>query len=113
MTEKNDRAARIAKALGASRVEDAPLQAKGPLDLVHLRAFVQTRLRSTGGRPTDPQWTMSRQVPFRPERWDQLVELADRITREEQRTVSPAQLAAFLIEEALERLTEKDRGRRS
>jgi hypothetical protein len=95
---------RIATALGADRVISLPgLPSQGPLDFLALRAEVQRRLRSTGGRPTDPDWDIRRLVPFRKEGWQQLEQLAKRCEQEGQR-VSPSQLAAFLIERGLESL---------
>jgi hypothetical protein len=91
----------IARSLGASRVVELPgLPSTGPLDLLQLRADVARRLLSSGGRPTDPNWNVQRLVPFREERWKQLVELAEQLSSDE-RKVSAGQLAAILIERAL------------
>jgi hypothetical protein len=95
---------RIANALRANRVVALErLPSQGPLDLLELRAEVQRRLRSTGGRPTDPDWDIRRLVPFRREGWQELERLA-RICEQEGRRVSPSQLAALLIERGLEAL---------
>lgn len=102
-------AERIAKALGADHVvalEGLPSQ--GPLDLLGLRAEVERRLRSTGGRPTDPDWNLRRLVPFRKEGWHELERLARKCERAGQR-VSPSQLAALLIERGLESLKKSAR----
>lgn len=103
MSEKAKRvdADRIARALGASRT--APLSgrsAQGPLGLVGLRAEVEQRIRSSGGRPTDSSWTVRRVVPFRQDGWTELEAFAARLTASG-RSVSPAQLAAILIERGL------------
>ena len=95
---------RIAKTLSAERVitmEKLPSQR--PLDLLELSAEVERRLRSTGGRPTDPDWDIRRLVPFRREGWNELERLARRCERAGQR-VSPSQLAALLIERGLDSL---------
>lgn len=94
----------IAKALGAARIVDLQRpSSQGPLDLLELRAEVHRRLRSTGGRPTDPDWGMRRLVPFRREGWQELERLAADCGRQGQ-SVSPSQLAALLIEWGLEGL---------
>lgn len=94
----------IATALGANRVVSLErLPSQGPLDLLELRAEVQRRLRSTGGRPTDPDWNVRRLVPFRKEGWQELERLA-RACEEKGQSVSPSQLAALLIERGLESL---------
>ena len=98
--KQNDK--RVEKALGAKRIVPVPnLPSGGPLDLLELRAHVASRLRSSGGRPTDPDWKLQRLVPFRKDRWRQLEDLATRLSNDE-RKVSPAQVAAMLIEHALQ-----------
>ena len=100
-TDNND-AVDVRRALGASRVIAIPgLPSSGPLDLLQLRAEVGERLRSSGGRPTDPNWSVQRLVPFREERWHQLEELAEQLSSSGRR-VSAGQLAAILIERALD-----------
>jgi len=103
-SQKPSTAEEIARALGAERVVSLErLPSQGPLDLLELRAEVQRRLRSTGGRPTDPDWDVRRLVPFRREGWQELERLARDCERNGQR-VSPSQLAALLIERGLENL---------
>jgi hypothetical protein len=92
------KATRLAERLGAERVEKLPHRPKGlPLGLLQLRAQVHDRLRSSGGRPTDPSWTVSRQVPFKPQTWEQLQRGAEELGTSERR-VGAAQLAAMLLE---------------
>lgn len=95
----------IASALGASRRIPVHTDAQGPLGLVQLRSELAQRLQSDGGRPTDPEWTIRRIVPFRPAGWAELQEFAARLTAQG-RSVSPAQLAALLIERGLAQLEE-------
>lgn len=95
---------RVAQALGAQRsipVDGLPSQ--GPLDLLQLRAELGRRLRSSGGRPTDPEWTVRRVIPFKEKGWRDLERLAARCSHEGQ-TVSPSQLAALMIERCLQDL---------
>jgi hypothetical protein len=68
------------------------------------------RLKSTGGRPTDPAWKVQRLVPFGEARWRQLEDLAEDLSSSE-RKVSPGQLAAVLIERALDAIVDADRRR--
>jgi len=99
--KKEDRA-RIAAALGASRVVEVDREKiGGPLDLLALREELKQRLRSSGGRPTDPAWTVSRQVPFKEDSWTRLQELASEVGVAGRR-VGPAQVAALLIESGLD-----------
>lgn len=60
----------------------------------------QRQLRSSGGRPTNPSWTMKRQVPFSPETWRDL-EMRAEICSGKGKRIGPGQLAAFLIEDAV------------
>lgn len=100
----------IAEALGADRVVAlGGLPSRGLLDLLELRPEVQHRLRSTGRRPTDPDWDIRRLVPFRKEGWQELEHLAEECEREGQR-VSRSQLAALLIERGLQSLKKSATG---
>ncbi len=95
---------RVARALGAQHsfsLEGLPSQ--GPLDLLQLRAELGRRLRSSGGRPTDPEWTLRRVIPFKEKGWRDLEQLTARCSEEGQ-AVSPSQLAALLIERGLQDL---------
>lgn len=92
---------RVAKALGAERsIPLDGLPSQGPLDLLQLRAELERRLRSSGGRPTDPAWSVRRLIPFKEEGWRELEQLAARCRLGGQ-SVSPSQLAALLIERGL------------
>lgn len=95
---------RVQEALGSSRVvelEDGT--SRGPLDLLHLGHDLYSRLRSSGGRPTDPAWSFTRQVPFKEETWTALRTLAEALAKSG-RKISPAQVAAALLEEAVAEL---------
>ena len=108
-TKKTDLVSRVAQSLGASRVISLPgLPSGGPLDLLQLRANMARRLRSSGGRPTDPGWKVQRLVPFGEARWRQLEKLAEELSSAE-RKISPGQLAAILIERALDTIGEAKR----
>jgi hypothetical protein len=88
--------------LGASRV--VPVEngtAPSVPSLLALCAEISKRIRSSGGRPTDPDWTVARQVPFRAATWSSLQEMAQRL-RALKANVSPAQLAALFVEQGIE-----------
>ena len=105
--KKND-TARIAEALGAARVvEVGPKRLGGPLDMLALREEFKRRLRSSGGRPTDPAWTLTRQVPFKEGNWTRLQALASEVGVSGRR-VGPAQVAALLIENSLQEFDEEE-----
>jgi hypothetical protein len=63
------------------------------------------RLVSTGGRPTDPEWKLSRRVPLAPSTWASLQALAAQLGGSG-RSVAPAQLAAVILEERVAELDE-------
>lgn len=96
--------ARVAKALGASRVVRLKSVEHTPLGLLSLTDRVR-RLRSTGpggsGRPSDPRWSLGRIIKFEPKVWKTLAQVAAREARLTGRKVSPAQVASILIEGAL------------
>ncbi len=106
MSEKRLTDENIADILGASRavlVEGLP--SRGPLDLLSLRREVKERLQSSGGRPTDPSWSITRSIRFKPEHWRRLEELAEQVS-DASRRVGPGQLASILVEKALAGLEE-------
>jgi DNA-binding transcriptional MerR regulator len=103
---KKEEKTRIAEALGASTIVEADQKEVGsPLDLLALRENFNERLRSSGGRPTDPDWTVSRQVRFKRDSWTRLQDLATEVGERGPR-VGPAQVAALLIENSLEEFEE-------
>jgi hypothetical protein len=77
----------------------------GPPGLLALAHRFNERLKSTGGRPTDPHWTVTRRVPFAPETWSALNTIAQKLSTAE-RKVAPAQVAAALIEDGIAGLDE-------
>jgi len=94
----------IAEALGASQVVELPRVPEGPLDTLALTQGLRERLQPGQGRrpdrPTNPNWTLRRQVPFSEETWARLEEVA-RAASTPERQVSPAQVAAEIIEHTL------------
>src|SRR5688500_15755695 len=74
-----------------------------PADPVGMRVIapiVQGRLVSRGGRPSDPNWTIARKVPMKPETWDRLDQCAQELQRQEIK-VSAGQVAAIALEQGL------------
>lgn len=65
-----------------------------------LAGEVAERLRSSGGRPTDPTWSLARQVPFSSETWASLQRLSEEVSGRG-RKVGPGQMAAILVEGGL------------
>lgn len=97
----------IAKALGAEivgQVPDVGGGAFGAARLPHVVNALKERLRpSTGrrpGRPTNADWSHHPKVPMSDNTIEALRELAEQISSPE-RKVSPMQLAAQLLEEAV------------
>ncbi len=91
-------------ALGASRsfaVENKP---HGPFGVTALLDEIQNRLVSRGGRPSDPGPTIRRLVPIKKQVWRRLKAQAAILSSHGKR-VSPAQLAAMLVEKSLPDLT--------
>lgn len=57
-------------------------------------------LSSSGGRPTNPKWTLRRQIPFSPETWEEL-EARARACSAGRQKIAPGQLAAFILEDSV------------
>src|SRR5437763_16673326 len=88
---------RIAKALGAER-RGKVSAGGGYFGALQLAAEVAARFRvpDGGGRATDPSWSEQRLVRLSPKTLEQLEKLA------EQAHASPMQVAALLLEQALQ-----------
>jgi hypothetical protein len=88
---------RIAKELGAERRGKVSARG-GYFGALQLAAEVAARFRvpEGGGRPTDPSWSEQRLVRLSPQTLEQLEKLA------EQAQASPMQVAALLLEQAVQ-----------
>jgi hypothetical protein len=111
-------AKKLAQALGAeivSKVPDVGGGAFGAARLGRIIAVLKTQLRPARGRrlgrPTNPRWVRHPKVPMSEETTDKLHELARRASSVGRR-VSPMQVAAQLLEEALAGTSRRPRARR-
>ena len=88
---------RIAKELGAERGGKVSATG-GYFGALQIAADVASRFRvpDGGGRPTDPSWSEQRLVRLSPRTLEQLEQLA------EQAQASPMQVAALLLERAVQ-----------
>jgi hypothetical protein len=88
---------RIAKALGAER-RGRVSAGGGFFGALQLAAEIAARFRvpENGGRSTDPSWSEQRLVRLSPQTLEQLEKLA------EQTQASPMQVAALLLEKAVQ-----------
>ena len=101
---------KIAKLLGAKVVGQVPDTGGGALGATRLGEIVatlQSRLRPSQGkrpgRPTDPTWERSPKVPMSRQTAAKLARLAQRASKTG-RQISPMQLAAQLLEDAIAQL---------
>ena len=94
---------KIARGLGA-RKKGRVYSTGGFPGAAQLAAEVQARFRVPpgGGRPTDPGWSDKRLVPIAPRTLKRLERLAKRLYEATGIRVEPMQLAAILVETALE-----------
>jgi hypothetical protein len=70
-----------------------------PPFLDEVRASLQERLSSSGGRPTVAEWKVVRKTRYSKKTWAQLCGLAAKWSRAGGVSVSPSQVAARIIEE--------------
>jgi hypothetical protein len=110
MTNMAKSVGKIAKLLGAEIVSKVPETGGGAFGAARLGRIVtelQGRLRPSQGkrpgRPTNPSWVRSPKVPMSRKTETKLVQLAERASKTGRR-VSPMQLAAHLLEDALSHL---------
>src|SRR5947207_10502582 len=97
----------IGEALGASIFIEMPnrqsvVDSAVTMRMMHtvLHSKLQPGRGKRPGRPSNPAWTLRRQVPFSEATWSLLERFAEALSTPERR-VSPAQLAATLIEQVL------------
>ncbi|HEX4519003.1 MAG TPA: hypothetical protein VH063_05415 [Gaiellaceae bacterium] len=89
--------------------EPGPFLASAPRPAISdLRGMVLSRLQSRGGRPSDPSWTLSRLIPMSSTTWDRLHDLAQSISAGGERSASRGQVAALLLEQAVEAFAGQD-----
>jgi hypothetical protein len=104
MTKSNKEVERF---LSAKADVVIPLEREGGLSATEVLAthswFRQRvhELKSSGGRPTNPNWTIKRQIPMTAEVWEQLKRLAGSCGEQSGVRVGPGQLASFLLEDAV------------
>ncbi len=96
---------KLAKKMGAEIVGKVPDVGGGAFGAARLREIMRQRLEPSAGRrfgrPTDPSWDRRPKVPMSSETETRLAELA-KFASGPGRKVSPMQVAAQLLEEAVE-----------
>lgn len=93
----------IAKKMGAEVVGAVPDYSAGAFGVAKLARTLRDQLEPSSGirpgRPTNPSWSKRSKVPLAPETEDRLKKLAV-LMSDENRKVSPMQVAAQLLEDA-------------
>jgi hypothetical protein len=93
----------IAKALGAAEIVPRGSVHGAPISLHALRRELESRVRSTGGRPALEGATKIQKIPLKPEDWSRLEELADELARQGV-SATAGQVASVMVHSQLERL---------
>ncbi len=100
----------FAELLGAEIVGQVPEVGGGPFGMARLAHILHERLTPSRGerpgRPTNPNWVTRCKVPMSNATLRRLAELAEEMSTAE-RKVSPMQVAAQLLEEAVGRIGKK------
>ncbi len=94
----------IAKELGAEIVSRDNVHG-APISLHALRRELESRVRSTGGRPALEGTTKIQKIPLKPEDWSRLEELADELSRQGV-SATAGQVASVMVHSQLERLAQ-------
>ena len=98
---------RIAKKLGAKVVERLPDVGAGAVGAMRMAKLLQERLQpgqgKRPGRPGVANWTLRPKVPMSEATEQRLTKLADVFSRQQKHRVTPMQVAAQLLETAVER----------
>ena len=94
----------LAALLGAKIVGEVPDVGGGAFGMARLARLLHQRLTpgrgERPGRPTNPDWVIRPKVPMSAATAEKLAELAEAMSTSE-RKVSPMQVAAHLLEEAV------------
>src|SRR5438105_3327998 len=94
----------FARLLGAEIVGEVPDVGGGPFGMARLARILHQRLTPSQGerpgRPTSPDWATRCKVPMSEATLAKLAQMAEEMSTSERR-VSPMQVAAQLLEEAL------------
>jgi hypothetical protein len=105
----------FADLFGAKLLGEVPDVGAGPFGMARLARLLHRRLSPSRGerpgRPTDATWVSRPKVPMKKATQARLVEIAAALSTR-QRQVSPMQVAAQLLEEAVSRVHGKDEGHR-
>lgn len=93
----------IAERMGADIVGTVPEYSAGAFGIANLSRALRDRLEPSRGkrpgRPSDPSWSKRSKVPLAPETEERLKELA-RLLSDDNRKISPMQVAAQILEQA-------------
>src|SRR5262245_45786454 len=96
---------KLAKLLGAKIVGKVPHVTGGPFGMAHLAYILHQRLTpgqgERPGRPTNPDWVVRPKVPMSAATANKLAQIAADMSTAK-RKVSPMQVAAQLLEEAVD-----------
>jgi hypothetical protein len=107
MAKNRDRLARL---LGAKIVGRVPDVGGGAFGMARLAHFLHQKLTPSQGerpgRPTNPSWIVRPKVPMSQATAEKLAQIAKALSSP-QRKVSPMQVAAQLVEEAVARVRVK------
>ena len=93
----------IAEALGAEAIVSRETVHGAPIGLHALRRELESRVRSTGGRPALDGATKIQKIPLKPEDWSRLEDLATRLSREGV-SATAGQVASVMVHRQLELL---------
>ena len=105
---------KLAELLGAKIIGEVPDVGGGAFGMARLAQLLHRRLTPSQGdrpgRPTNPDWVIRRKVPLSKATAAKLAQMAKAMSTPE-RKISPMQLAAHLVEEAVARLQVNSEGR--
>ena len=93
----------VARVLGADDIIPTEGIHGGPISLHALRQELQTRVRSTGGRPALDGATKIQKIPIKPEDWSRLEALAVRLSRQGV-SATAGQVASVMVRRQLDLL---------
>jgi hypothetical protein len=108
-TARSVRPELVTKALGAAEVLSRENARAAPISLHALKLELESRVRSTGGRPALEGATRIQKIPLKPEDWSRLEELASELSRQGV-SATAGQVASVMVHRQLKRLAPSIKG---
>lgn len=91
-----------AKLLGAERVDSINNVSMNPISLQVLANQYASKIKNERGRPSNPDWDISRKIPISSDNWNRLGEISHVVSDTYHKPIARGQVAAMLLEDSID-----------